>query len=1196
MGFMNLLKSAKNIQARIVNLSLASIIGFSGLFSAVPFLFPQSASASGPTVYVDSSWSAAAPGSDPDGAGPATNFGTDAFSSIQSAVFAAASGDVVSVAAGLDTETGQIIINKNLSIVGAGMGATTINTSSDTGNTGDSKGWFLVNSGITFDVSELTLDGAGHKVYQAIRYNGSGTINHVSFTNIAYEQSGPQYNGAGVRIGASSNVNVTNSTFSGMGRVGLLAEGGAGTFSGNIYTGKGAGNWLDYALDIEFGSHITVSSNQISQNRGVATSDGSTSAAIAVWDDAGTQAIINNNAFTDNTAGVAVAVASGTTDPIVTIGSGNIFSGNDFGVDIQNAGATGSPSVSITGSTFSGNITGINVPSGMAAVNISVHNSVFSANTSHGVNSGGSGTLSATNNYWGSAGPNFSALISGAGAVDHSPWWGANYVGSDHSSAWTWATDSSIQTAIDTATAGDTVDILSGTYNESLLLSKSLSLLGVGATKPVITGFAPANYIFKVNATNGVTLSNLEINGGGSIVNSNTFDYGILAFNSGTNANPITATNLTIKNIWHTNDATLGTSGAPVMAFSNTGAPSYIEVNNTEISSFAKNGVKLIKSNGAVRNSEIVGDNVDGTNRVQNLITLWAGSTATIDSNILRNALTSPGVIPTWTSPAILVTGYNAGVAESASHATITNNQIYNDDSGIVITSFYTGGAIDGTDLSSATITGNNIHDVNEGINFEQSSGSATISGNSFTNISGVVVNSEITDPVLGPPNLTVPSIGGPGPGTGLVTISNNWWGQSTGPSAGQIASDIGATDTVWYTDASKTTLSNNTHTDAVYTSPTDGQADLPSGVTDIVLDNTHELDVSGGVNNVSGGNITVGGVVQDLTNYTGGDLGAGVDLDTAQIVGGQLVTVGKAVTLQSGTNTAPIVLTNTDLNNVSASIPDGTTVLASTGWDGTIAPPKAGSSSGIAPSGFSVGGTVIEVGSPGNILLFDKAVTILLTGVTGPVGYKPAGSDTWTQITTTCGGSYANPASPVFPGECAITDGTNTKILTYHFTSFAGLNAVVVTPAAATPAPKSNTYVVKSGDTMSAIARKFGLTLAQLEALNPQAGHPAGNFSLILPGDVLNVGGAVIVASSTAATTQSPAASSQSENPEVLGTTSDNGVTSSTKTETPSIAAAVASSKATGLKWYWYAAITAAVLAVGAIFYAYRIAGTNKK
>lgn len=79
---------------------------------------------------------------------------------------------------------------------------------------------------------------------------------------------------------------------------------------------------------------------------------------------------------------------------------------------------------------------------------------------------------------------------------------------------------------------------------------------------------------------------------------------------------------------------------------------------------------------------------------------------------------------------------------------------------------------------------------------------------------------------------------------------------------------------------------------------------------------------------------------------------------------------------------------------------------------------------------------------------MFDNPVTILLAGVTGPVGYRSSGSATWQTITNVCGGAYDTPTAPTAPGECSISNGTDTKIVTYHFTSFGSL---VATP---TPAP----------------------------------------------------------------------------------------------------------------------------------------------
>jgi parallel beta-helix repeat protein len=180
------------------------------------------------------------------------------------------------------------------------------------------------------------------------------------------------------------------------------------------------------------------------------------------------------------------------------------------------------------------------------------------------------------------------------------------------------------------------------------------------------------------------------------------------------------------------------------------------------------------------------------------------------------------------------------------------------------------------------------------------------------------------------------------------------------------------------------------------------------------------------------------------------------VDLTQPQDMGGGIsVTVEKAVIVASSSAGEPITLTNATVPNVSVNIPDGTTVLAPASWDGKINPPSAGTSTGTPPSGFSVGSQVVEVGSSTAVLLFDHPASVVLTGVTGSVGYRPSGSTTWVPISP-CG-----PAGPVFPGACSQTDGINTTILTFHFTSFAALTVLPAAPLAAPPAPK--TPVVKT-------------------------------------------------------------------------------------------------------------------------------------
>lgn len=68
------------------------------------------------TAYVDASWTGKTLGSDPDGSGPATMYGSDSFDTIQAAINAVGAGGTVYVNAG--TYVGELTINKSLSLLG----------------------------------------------------------------------------------------------------------------------------------------------------------------------------------------------------------------------------------------------------------------------------------------------------------------------------------------------------------------------------------------------------------------------------------------------------------------------------------------------------------------------------------------------------------------------------------------------------------------------------------------------------------------------------------------------------------------------------------------------------------------------------------------------------------------------------------------------------------------------------------------------------------------------------------------------------------------------------------------------------------------------------------------------------------------------------------------------------------------------
>ena len=259
------------------------------------------------------------------------------YPSIQTAIDDATPGDRIEVIVPVHSEGPQIHVNKDITIFGSGCGSTVIHPTSDTGTSGDSRAWWLIDDGIEFHLADMTLDGSGYRIYQALRHKGHGMIDGVCFTEIKYDESGPYYNGVAVAaFGSSGPVHVTDCSFTEIGRVGLLYFGtgvSGSTFNQNTYTGKGDGNWLDYCLDISAGATVTVTNNLITDCTGVASSDGSTSAAIMVTTlyGAGTAATIEYNDILDSTTGIAVGYDD--TDTSSVVAHCNRIVGNDYGVD-----------------------------------------------------------------------------------------------------------------------------------------------------------------------------------------------------------------------------------------------------------------------------------------------------------------------------------------------------------------------------------------------------------------------------------------------------------------------------------------------------------------------------------------------------------------------------------------------------------------------------------------------------------------------------------------------------------------------------------------------------------------------------------------------------------------------------------------------------------------------------------------------
>jgi len=58
----------------------------------------------------------------------------------------------------------------------------------------------------------------------------------------------------------------------------------------------------------------------------------------------------------------------------------------------------------------------------------------------------------------------------------------------------------------------------------------------------------------------------------------------------------------------------------------------------------------------------------------------------------------------------------------------------------------------------------------------------------------------------------------------------------------------------------------------------------------------------------------------------------------------------------------------------------------------------------------------------------------------------------------------------------------------------------------ASAPPQSKQEYIVQKGDTLTSIAKKYGVTLSALEKANPQLGPPKRSFDKIFPGDPVKI------------------------------------------------------------------------------------------
>ena len=464
-------------------------------------------------------------------------------------------GDVLQFMSGVTTHVlaAQVVVYKAVTIIGVSGGTTTITPASNVFDTsGSAAAMFLVDetvdgNGRGAHFENLIIDGTypTYKVGCGLRAQSdltgtvATTITNCEIRNIRRDPT--TYYGFGII--AYSSLTATGCTFENIGRVHLWSGDGPTiettlTVTGCDFTGKGTGDHLDYAVELELGATGILTDNTITACLGEATVDGSISGGILAtnyWDPA-PSLTMNGNTVTGNTYGVLIGYD--TPDATTCVANGNDFSGN--------------------------------VELGFSSISDI--------------------EVDATENWWGDTDPSDDV----EGDVDYSPCWGADYVGDPHTTAWTWYVDDSIQDAIDAASAGDVVQVAAGTYQEQLHIAKdNLSIVGAGEgtttilSPAALTLFFGTNFpIVFVDGCLGFEMTDLTVDGNGE-GNANYRFVGVAFWNSGGSLSDLHVTRVMdtpFSGAQH---------GVGIYAYNDTGGPYTVNVTDVDVDLYQKNAFAL---------------------------------------------------------------------------------------------------------------------------------------------------------------------------------------------------------------------------------------------------------------------------------------------------------------------------------------------------------------------------------------------------------------------------------------------------------------------------------------------------------------------------------------------------------------------------------------------------------------------------
>ena len=330
------------------------------------------------TIYVD------------DGNTSGNEFGTTAnpFNTIQEGIDATLIGGTVNVAAGTYNE--NITVDKSLTLTGASSATVTVTAASSASS--------------VFTVTANNVEILGFTVSGATGGGQAGIYIGNSVTGSNIHNNSLTGNFDGIWLGSGSNNNtLENNTLSSNTTQGFEVY----HSDNNTFTNNHADSNTGYGFKMESADNNTFTNNTANSNTkyGFYLAAGSSNS--------------DNNTLTNNTAN------SNTEYGIrINSGSGNTLTGNTFNLNVIDGIRLKDTITNLTldSNDFTNSQIGIDIATvGTDVTSWTVSSNNISGNTTFNVSNVGSDTLNATNNYWGSASPNFDTIISGN--VNHDPWY-----------------------------------------------------------------------------------------------------------------------------------------------------------------------------------------------------------------------------------------------------------------------------------------------------------------------------------------------------------------------------------------------------------------------------------------------------------------------------------------------------------------------------------------------------------------------------------------------------------------------------------------------------------------------------------------------------------------------------------------------------------------------------------------------------